>query len=85
MSGVFWAIGGGMVLLVAVLSYVLTRRYGWGQALALPVLSLAALVAMQWQERATTGFVLGWDTLIFAAPVLLGAAAGIAVARLRRG
>ena len=85
MSAVFWAIGGGTVLFVAVLSYVVTRRYGWGQALALPVLALAAMLAMQWQERASTGFEPGWSSLVLAAPVLLGAVAGIAVARLKRG
>ncbi|MDZ4089577.1 MAG: hypothetical protein U1E69_22540 [Tabrizicola sp.] len=85
MNAVFWTIGGGTVLFVAVLSYVITRRYGWGQALALPILALVALLAMQWQERAATGFELSWSSLVFAAPVLLGAVAGIAVARLRRG
>lgn len=85
MNAVFWTIGGGTVLFVAVLSYVITRRYGWGQALALPVLALVALLAMQWQERASTGFELGWSSLVFAAPVLLGAVAGIAVARVKRG
>ncbi|MDP3194702.1 hypothetical protein [Tabrizicola sp.] len=85
MNAVFWAIGGGTVLFVAVISYAVTRRYGWGQALALPVMALAAMLAMQWQERASSGHELSWSSLAFAAPVLLGAVAGIAVARLRRG
>lgn len=84
MNAVFWAFGVGTVLLVAVISYAVTRRYGWGPALALPVLALAAMLAMRWQERGSTGFELGWASLIFAAPVLLGSLAGIAVALLRR-
>ncbi len=74
MNAIFWAVGGGTVLFVAVMSYIITRRYGWGQALALPVLALAALLAMQWQERASTGFELNWSSLVFAAPLLLGTA-----------
>ncbi|MES2813918.1 MAG: hypothetical protein V4720_03385 [Pseudomonadota bacterium] len=85
MNAIFWAVGGGTVLFVAVMSYIITRRYGWGQALALPVLALAALLAMQWQERASTGFELNWSSLVFAAPLLLGAVVGITVARLKRG
>lgn len=85
MNAIFWVVGGGTVLFVAVMSYIITRRYGWGQALALPVLALAALLAMQWQERASTGFELNWSSLVFAAPLLLGAVVGITVARLKRG
>jgi len=85
MSAVFWAIGGGTVLFVAVLSYVVTRRYGWGQALALPVLALAAMLAMRSEELVGAMSWMGWSALVLAVPVLLGAVAGIAVARLKRG
>jgi len=80
----FWILSAGMVVLVALMSYGMTRRYGWGQALALPVLALAAVLAMQWQDRAETGSVFDWTSLVFAAPVLLGSVAGITAARIRR-
>jgi ATP/ADP translocase len=85
MNGFFWVVGGGVVLFAAVVSYAMTRRYGWGAALALPVMALVATLGMQWQERASTGYEPGLASLALAAPVLLGAVAGIAVARLRRG
>lgn len=77
-----WGLGAVMLIFVAVLSYGMTRRYGWGQALALPVLALAAVLAMQWQERGGAGF--DWGSLAFAAPVLVGSVAGIVLAQLRR-
>lgn len=88
MNGFLWAIGGATVLFAGVLSYVTTRRYGWGAALALPVLALVAMLGMQWQRHG-----LGWAegggvtlaSLGFASPVLLGVLAGIALARFRRG
>jgi hypothetical protein len=73
-------------LLAAVICYALTRRYGWGVALALPLLALAATVAMLWQEgglASSGGMTLVTFAVVFAAPTLLGALAGIAVARLR--
>ena len=82
------AVGGGMVLLSAVLTYAMTRRYGWKTALTLPVLAVLALLAMRWQALGL-GFRDSLDeilpNLLFSAPVLLGAVAGVAVARLRRG
>lgn len=84
MGGAFWVIGAGTVIFAAVLTFGMTRRYGWGQALALPLLALAAMLAMQWQERAETGFAFSWASLVFAMPVLLGAVAGIVVARIWR-
>lgn len=85
MDGFLWVAGGGTVLVAGIVSYAMTRRYGWGAALALPVMALVAFLGMQWQERATTGYEPGLASLALAAPVLLGAVAGIAVARLRRG
>jgi hypothetical protein len=88
MNGFLWAFGGATVLFAGVLSYATTRRYGWGAALALPVLALVAMLGMQWQRHD-----LGWAegssvtlaSLGFASPLLLGVLAGIALARLRRG
>lgn len=82
MGGLIWVPGAVMLIFVAVLSYGMTRRYGWGQALALPVLALVAVLAMRWQEQGGTGF--DWGSLVFAVPVLLGSVAGIAVASLWR-
>lgn len=88
MNGKLWAIGGATVIIAAALSYAVTRRYGWGAAVALPVVALAAVVGMQWQERGL-GFAEGLGliraSLVFAAPVLLGALVGIVLAARRRG
>jgi hypothetical protein len=88
MYGYLWAIGLGTVLFAGVLSYAIARRYGWGAALAFPVLALVVVIAMQWQNEGlgvTEGMQLAGASLVFSAPVLLGAIAGIAIARLRRG
>jgi hypothetical protein len=87
MNGVLWAVGGGTVLLAGILSFAMTRRYGWGASLSVPVLALAAVLGMRWQQGAGEGRGLEMlvSSLAFALPVLLGALAGIAVARLWRG
>jgi len=83
-----WVMAAALVVFAGVIAYVMTRRYGWGAALALPVLALVAMIAMQWQRQGLTapdGLRMAGSTLIFAAPILLGVVAGIALARLRRG
>jgi hypothetical protein len=88
MYGYLWAVGLGTILVTGVLSYAMTRRYGWGAALAFPLLALAAVIAAQWQgERlgVAEGVRMAGVSLLYSAPVLLGALVGIAVARLRRG
>ncbi|MFM7335671.1 MAG: hypothetical protein ACKO2N_17825 [Tabrizicola sp.] len=87
MNGMLWAIGGGTVILAGVMSYAVTRRYGLAPAVALPVAALAALVAMTWQDLGLNfsgGIGLLRETLVFVAPVLGGAAIGIALAWKRR-
>lgn len=87
MNGIFWAIGAATVILVGVMSYAVTRRYGWGAAVLLPVAALAALVGMSWQDQGLDfagGIGLVKETLVFAAPILVGAALGIVVALRRR-
>lgn len=88
MPFVIWAVGGALMLLAGVISFAMTRRYGWGAALALPLLALVAMVAMQWQEQGldfAEGLRMAASTVAFAGPILLGVVAGIALARLRRG
>ena len=88
MPVVFWALGTTTVVFAGAISYAMTRRYGWGAGLALPLLALIAMIAMQWQRQGLTasdGLRMAGSTLIFAAPILLGVVAGIALARLRRG
>lgn len=88
MNGFLWAMGGATVLVAGVVSFAVARRYGWGAALALPVLALAAFLGMQWQEQGlglSDGLRVMGGSLVFAAPVLLGALAGIVLAWLRRG
>ena len=88
MPVVFWALGTATVVFAGAISYAMTRRYGWGAGLALPLLALIAMIAMQWQRQGLTasdGLRMTGSTLIFAAPILLGVVAGIALARLRRG
>lgn len=86
MPGMLWAIGAAMMVFIGVVSYALTRRYGWGVALALPVLALVAMTGMQWQRQEIAGesFVtLTMSMLLFSAPMLAGVAAGILVALVR--
>lgn len=88
MGGYLWAVGSGSVLVSGVLGYALTRRYGWGAAIAFPLLAMLVIIAMQWQAQAlgpADGMRLAGMTLVFSLPVLLGVCAGIAIARLRRG
>jgi len=83
-----WVMGGVAILFAGVIAYVMTRRYGWGAALSVPVLALIAIIAMRWQDEGLTvvqGLDLAGTTLLYAAPVLLGFIAGMAVARIRRG
>lgn len=80
-----WVIGGATVLLAAVISFAVTRRYGPGLALILPVLALAAMLGMNWQARAPGQEIDLVASLALASPILLGVLAGIGVARLYRG
>jgi hypothetical protein len=87
MNGVFWAIGAVLVVMAGVMSYAVTRRYGWGAAVVLPVVALALVVGMSWQDQGldlTGGIDLVQETLLFTAPILVGAAVGIALALRRR-
>lgn len=88
MYGYLWAVGAATVLVVGAVSYAMTRRYGWGAALALPVLALVVVVATRWQEEGLLldeGMHLIGASLVFSSPILLGALAGIVIARLRKG
>ena len=88
MTGTLWAVGAATVLFAGGVSYAMTRRYGWGAALSVPLLALVAVIAMQWQNQGLgveDGLRLVRAALVFSAPILLGSAAGIAIARLRRG
>ena len=76
-----------MVVLTGVLAYAMTRRYGVRLAILLPVLALVAMFAMRWQNEAMTldeGVAALGPTLIYAAPILLGVAIGVLIARLTR-
>ena len=88
MPGLVWVIGAGTVIFGGVIAYAVTRRYGWGLAILLPVLALVALIAMRWQKLglpADEGARMAGSVLLFAAPMLLGVVAGVALARIRRG
>jgi hypothetical protein len=88
MTGMLWGIGAVTVILVGLISYVVTRRYGWGLAVMLPVLSLIAMIAMRWQADGlsfTEGLRGVGPMVIYASPVLLGVMIGTALARLKRG
>lgn len=83
-----WIMGLVAVLFAGAIAYVMTRRYGGGAALSVPVLALIAIIAMRWQDEGLTvaqGLRLAGTTLIYAAPILLGFIAGMALARIRRG
>ena len=88
MPGMVWVVAVATVVFAGAVSYAMARRYGWGAALALPLLALVAMIAMQWQDMGLTaaeGLRMAGSSLLFAAPVLLGSVAGIALGRLRRG
>lgn len=87
MNGVLWAIAGATVVLSALMSFLVTCRYGWGAAVALPVVALAAMIGMTWQEQGLDtagGMDLVQEALVFAAPILGGAVVGIVLALRRR-
>ena len=87
MTGLLWFIGAGTVLFAGLVSYGVTRRYGWGLAVMLPLLALIAMIGMRWQSAglsAEEGVAALGPMLLFSAPVLLGALCGIALARIRR-
>ncbi len=87
MTGFLWAIAATTVVFAGVMSYGLTRRYGWGAAVAVPVVALAAVIGMTWQDEGM-GFAEGMGlirgALVFALPVLAGAVVGIAIAWRQR-
>jgi hypothetical protein len=88
MTGHLWVLGAATVVLAGVMTYAVTRRYGWGAAVAVPVLALAAVIGMAWQDRGlgfSDGMGMAGETLAFVSPVLLGAALGIAAGLWRRG
>lgn len=83
-----WAMGGAMVVLAGVMSWAVTRRYGWGAAVMLPVVALAAMLGMKWQAAGLDfagGMGLVREGLVFGAPILLGALVGMLVGLRRRG
>lgn len=83
-----WVMGAATVVLTGVLAYAMTRRYGVGLAVLLPVLALFAMFAMRWQKEGMTldeGMAALVPTLLYASPILLGVVIGIVVARLNRG
>lgn len=87
MNGVLWAVGGATVIVSALMSFLVTRRYGWGAAVALPVVALAAMIGMTWQEQGLDvagGMNLVQEALVFGAPILGGAVVGILLALRRR-
>ena len=88
MTGMLWVIGAGTVLFVGVIAYGLTRRYGWGLAVLLPILALIMMIGMRWQADGLSldeGLRVLGPMVIYASPVLLGVAIGVALARLKRG
>jgi hypothetical protein len=83
MNGFFWAVGATTVIMAAIMSYAVTRRYGWGAAVAVPVIALVAMTGMNWQAQGLNfaeGMALIRETLVFTAPVVLGVVIGIGVA-----
>ena len=88
MPGIFWAMAAATVLFAGVVAYAMTRRYNWGAAVMVPLLSLIAMIGMRWQREGLSladGSQQLLPMLFFASPILLGTLAGIVLARLRRG
>ena len=88
MDQAMWVIGGATVVFAGVVAYAMTRRYNWGAAVMVPILSLIAMIGMRWQREGLSladGSQQLLPMLFFASPILLGTLAGIVLARLRRG
>lgn len=84
----FWVMGGATVVLAGAMSWAVTRRYGWGAAVMLPVIALAAMLGMTWQEQGldfAAGMGLVREGLVFGAPILGGTLVGILLGLRRRG
>lgn len=78
--------GSGMLCIAAVIAFALTRRYGAGFALMMPLLALLAMTGIMWQAQAATtgeGLRLVLWSLLTSAPVFLGCVIGILLARRR--
>jgi ATP/ADP translocase len=88
MTGMLWVIGAATVTFVGVIAYAMTRRYGWGLAVMLPILALVTMIGMRWQADGLSldeGLRALGPMVVYASPVLLGVAIGVALGRLKRG
>lgn len=77
----------GLFCLSVVLTYVLTRRYGWRFAAFMPLLALVLFMAMTWQQggfRADGGLEAMFWVLLSTAPTFVGTGVGILLARRGR-
>lgn len=84
----FLVAASGLFCLTVVMAFGLTRRYGWQLAILTPILALLAVVGMAWQSDQMdikSGLSFGLFTTLASAPILLGTAVGILLARRRRG
>jgi fructose-specific phosphotransferase system IIC component len=87
MNGFLWAVAVATMVFAGVISYAVARRYGWAPALILPLLAVVASIGMLWQAEGASfrdGLGMAASALVFAAPTLIGALAGILIARLRK-
>ncbi len=81
------AFGLGAALLAGGIGWAMALRHGWRRALVVPALAVVALAAMLWRASVLNfhdGMGIAAAAVVFAAPTLVGALAGILIAA-RRG
>ena len=87
MTGILLAVAVANALVVGLVAWAMSRRYGPARAMVVPILALLAAVFMVWRSISVSGHdpldVLA-SALLIAGPWLLGAFLGLAVARWQR-
>jgi hypothetical protein len=83
-----WGLGGGSLVLTALITWAMARRYGQRRALVVPAAALLAAGLMLWRSASFAGHDALSATaaaMLLAGPALAGGLLGLLLAGLRRG